>query len=350
MWIKRPRAARAPQPRRGGAATLSHVLGALSPQSTTPTQWRAAQTRTRTRTRLLSSGVSCLASSRLQNASSLLPCGWRDGPADHPTPRSILVSGASPGGTCWMDRNLSTPNTGAGAESVLVGPEQSLGRGLRDSAVQGPGGAVPRAPAHRDAHRPRSLPTPQCAQNSPSDPLEISEDPRAVQVTPAGGPWGCHESGQRPSCHPAGAGHLRGRGCGHCVPAPPIGGQRHLVSPAAGSSGCPSLDHRPGRVCVPKPVTSRMGKPSREGQEQTETTNTHTQSPRGFVFLRRGFSCLKPLRQMAWFPATYLLLKGNRVVLLASVTRCVGHWWVGERPRDVPLGPGRTQEPTWERM
>lgn len=124
-----------------------------------------------------------------------------------------------------------------------------------------------------------------------------------MQVTPAGGPWGCHESGQRPSCHPAGAGHLRGRGCGHCVPAPPIGGQRHLVSPAAGSSGCPSLDHRPGRVCVPKPVTSRMGKPSREGQEQTETTNTHTQSPRGFVFLRRGFSCLKPLRQMVWFPA-----------------------------------------------
>ena len=51
-----------------------------------------------------------------------------------------------------MDRNLSTPNTGAGAESVIVGPERSLGRELGDSAVQGPGGAVPRAPAHRHAH------------------------------------------------------------------------------------------------------------------------------------------------------------------------------------------------------
>ena len=225
------------------------MLGAQSPQRTTPTQQRAEQTRTQTQTHLLSSGVSCLASAWLQNASSSLPCGWRDG-APITQHRGTFLSQEP-----TREARAGWTETSRHQILVLVPSRSSWDQ----SGAWGGNSETRlcRVPVVLSRGRPPTdMPTPRCAQNSLSDPLKISEEPRAVQATPAGGPWGCRESAQRPSCHPAGAGHLRGRGCGHCVPAPPVGGAEafpkssrrqlwlSLSRPQAWARLCPQACHQ----------------------------------------------------------------------------------------------------------
>lgn len=100
-----------------------------------------------------------------------------------------------------------------------------------------------------------------------------------MQAKPAGGPWGTWGPGAEAQLPPDGRRPPEGAGMCHCVPALPVTARQGRFVSLALAALAVSRPQALG-VCVPKPVRP-MGKPSREGQEQTKTRDTHTQSPAG---------------------------------------------------------------------